>query len=111
MGELCTSFLLGALAVVCCVSEVAEEKATLCSCQGRARARDGSGAVPLMQLNWECPRRALQLHPAPVWAAAGQANGRMSPEMGQMNDGVIPILGVSVRLLVKKSRFWYLGKK
>lgn len=42
-----------------------------------------------------------------MWAAAVQSNGRMTAEMRDMDDGDIPILGV----LVKKSRFWYLGKK
>lgn len=41
-------------------------------------------------------------------AAAVQSKGRMSAEMGEMYVGVLPILGVSVRLLKKKSRFWYL---
>lgn len=45
-----------------------------------------------------------------MWAAAVQSNVRISPEVGEMYGGVIPLLDASVRLLVKKSRFWCLKK-
>lgn len=43
-------------------------------------------------------------------AAAGQAHGRMSAEMGQMNDGVIPILSVS-KIAGETVKILVLGEK